>query len=60
MMDRNRDKWNQICMYDLLLKLQKGFDNNKCVMESLLQQPPQKPCNHHCEECIMHYMNERK
>lgn len=58
-MNRIRDAINQINLADLLIKIQKGMTDGKCVVESLGKEI-KKPCDGNCEMCIMKYLNEKK
>lgn len=58
-MDRMRDKLNQICMYDLLVKIQDGINQDKCIVETLKNEQI-KHCDHNCKICIMRYLNEKR
>ena len=58
-MNRNRDQLNQINLYDLLLKIQNGIIQDKCVVESLKGEKP-KDCKNDCKSCIMKYLNQKQ
>lgn len=69
-MKRNRDVLNQICMYDLLCRMQKELErcsieliNDACIMDVLgfnVTSVHYRHMKHNgdCSECIQSFLNE--
>lgn len=70
-MKRNRDALNQICMYDLLCRMQKGLKrcsieliNDACIMDVLGFNVTSVHYRHmkfngDCNACIQAFLNEK-
>lgn len=65
-MKRNRDALNQICMYDLLCRMQENIYtsavNIDCVISLIIgdiaNEERRDYCNHVCKDCISAWLNE--
>jgi len=71
-MKRNRDELNQICMYDLLCRMQDNIENfyvssddngeNICIMDILnagMTGVRHRVADGNCQKCIAAFLNER-
>lgn len=62
-MKRNRDVLNQICMYDLLCRIDDNINNmlkeeTVCILEAVTGKD--EPCRAKtCQECLRVWLNER-
>ena len=68
-MKRNRDALNQICMYDLLCRMNERLRDNEgknendesraCIMDCFMDSSKsERRCFANCERCIATYLNE--